>query len=528
MPPRRRFTFCLRASAPSLQVIKTTLPSLSPPDTRQWFGRYENQLLLLLLLAAFPLYYELGRNPVQLWDESRVAVNAAGIAHDGHWLVPTYEGAPEHWNTKPPLLLWLQAMCIRALGYSTWALRLPTLVATLGTLWLLFRFSAKVLGRPLVGLLSGMVLVTCAGYVRLHVARTGDYDALLTFWQVLVWTAFFQYLETGTRRHLVWFAIGITAATLTKGPAGLLGGPGLVAFALARRKLWWLLRQPGVYAAAGAWLVVVGGYYWARESVDPGYWAAVQNNDLGGRFLTALDNHSQPWDFYLLNLQRALFSPWLWALGPALLVACLQPAGVGRRAAGLLIAFTVGWLVVISSAQSKLDWYDAPIYPALSLLVGMGLSIFYQELLAPRLPRLGRAGRGLVVAVAVLSVFYGPYHAITRQLIEERHSDYGAGPDGHLGQYVTKLAHEQPQVTKLTLLTHGMQNSVLWYYKYEFEQYPGRSLNFIKSENTRSLPPGTVVMTCDPAFRPSLDSAFQVVELHQDGPCQTLLLAGPK
>ena len=485
--------------------------------------------MLLLLLAAFPLYYELGRNSVQLWDESRVAVNATGIAHNGHWLVPTYEGTPEHWNTKPPLLIWMQALCFRMAGYSTWALRLPTLLATMGTVWLLFRFAAKVLQRPLAGLLGSMVLVTCAGYVRLHVARTGDYDAMLTFWQVLIWTTFFEYLETGNRRHFIWFTIGIIAATLTKGPAGLLGVPGLLVYATMRHKLWWLLRQPKVYVAAGAWLLLVGGYYWARESVDPGYWAAVQNNDLGGRFLTALDNHSEPWYFYLLNIQQSFFTPWLWAIGPALLVAFLQPEGVAKRAAGLLIAFVVGWLAIISTAQSKLDWYDAPIYPALSLLIGIGLSIFSQELLQAHLPRLGRAGRWLVVAFAFASVFYGPYYAIAHQIIGERHSDYGQGPDGHLGQYVTKLAHEQPQVTKLTLLTHGQENSVLWYYKVEFEQTAGRSLNFISGEQARYLQPGTIVTTCDPAYRAPLDSAFQVVELHQDGQCQTLLLlARPK
>lgn len=513
------------APGPTLPVIETPASQTPSARIRQWFARPENQLLLLLLLAAFPLYYELGRNPVHLWDESRVAANSAEMARNGHWLVPYYDGTPDHWNTKPPLLVWLQALCFKIFGYSTWSLRLPTLLATMGTVVVLFQFAATVLGRPRAGLLAGMVLVTSAGYLRMHVARTGDYDALLAFWQVLVFTQFFQYLETGARRYLVWLAVGLVAGTMTKGPAGLLAGPGLLVYALGRGKLLWLLRQPEIYVAAGVWAAVVGGYFFMREGVDPGYWQAVQHNDLGGRYLTALDGHFFPWDYYLESIQQRFFSPWLWIVGPALLVSVLQPARVVKRAAGLLAAFIVGWLVVISSAQSKLDWYDAPIYPALALMVGIGLNLVYEGVTGAYWPRLGRFAAWLVPAAAIVCVFYVPYHTIVRQLIEERHSDHGAGPDGYMGSYLTKLAHEQPQIDTLSLLSNGMQNSVLRYYKFEFEQTPGRSLTSIVGEGAQKLAPGAVVTICDPALRAPLDSVFQVIELHQDAPCQTVLLA---
>ncbi|RZK49826.1 MAG: hypothetical protein EOO59_16205, partial [Hymenobacter sp.] len=359
---------------------------------QQWGTRPHNQLLLLVLLAAFPLYYELGRTPVQLWDEARVAVNAAEMARDGHWLVPRFDGAPDHWNTKPPLLIWLTALCFKAFGYSTWALRLPTLVASLTTVVLIFRFAATTLARPLAGFFAGVVLVTSLGYVRLHVARTGDYDALLTCWQVVLWINFFQYLEDGRRRHFYWVAFALLAATLTKGPAGVLGVPGLLVYALGRGKLGWLLRQPIIYAAALGWVAVVAGYFVVREGIDPGYWQAVQANDLGGRFLTVLEGHGSPWTYYLANMRDHLYSLWLWAIVPSLVLGWLQPAGRVRRAVGLLTVFVVGWLAVISISKSKLDWYDAPIYPALALLLGLGLSSLYRDVLNLYLPRFGRWG----------------------------------------------------------------------------------------------------------------------------------------
>ena len=473
----------------------------------------------------FPLYFELGRNPVQAWDEARLAVNAAEMARDGHWLVPQFNGVPDHWNTKPPLLICLEALSLRAFGFSTWALRLPTLLATLATVGLLFQFAARVLKRPLAGFLGVLVLVTCAGFVRLHVARTADYDALLTCWQVLLWTRFFQYLETGARRHLVWAAVALLAATLTKGPAGLLGLPGLLAYAIGRGKLGWLLRQPGVYVAATGFIVLIVSYLEWREHIDPGYWWAVQSNDLGGRFFTPLKGSSYAgWPYYLENIKNRSFFQWLWALAPALLLAWMPPAGLVRRAAGLLVAFVGGWLLVITLAASKYAWYDAPIYPALALLVGLGLSLLWQDLLGLYLPRLGRAGGWGLRLVLFVTLFYGGYRTTLRQLVGERDGKALADPRERLAYYLTTVMRARPRLAAITLLAPDSNYPVYQYYKLEFEHRPGHQLALQPGTAAGQLPAGTVVVVCDPAYQAALRAAFTVVVVHQDVPCQTLLL----
>ena len=98
------------------------------------------------------------------------------------------------------------------------------------------------LRRPVAGLFGGVILVTCAGYVRLHVARTGEYDALLTFWQVVIWVSSFRYLEADNRFSIYWLTLGLIAAVLTKGPAGLISLLGLVMYAGVRGRSRWLLR----------------------------------------------------------------------------------------------------------------------------------------------------------------------------------------------------------------------------------------------------------------------------------------------
>ncbi|AII51813.1 hypothetical protein N008_07425 [Hymenobacter sp. APR13] len=379
------------------------------PSISKWARASENQLLLLLLaLVAIPLWYELGRNPVQLWDESRLAVNAAEMVYNGNWLVTHFEGQPDHWNTKPPLMVWLQALSFSTFGFSTWALRLPTALASLTTIVLVFRFAARDLRLPVAGFLSGLVLATSVGYIRLHVARTADYDVLLTLWEVVIWTSLFRYLESGNSRALVWLTVGLTASVLTKSIAGLLGLPALFIYTIFRGKLFWLLRQGRLYIAVSVFLLIIASYFGGRELADPGYWQAVMANDLGGRYLTEQQIHGHPWDYYLVNIQNGLFHPWLWLLGPALVLLTWQPEKRLRWAAWLLALFAAGWLAILSSASSKLEWYDAPIYPAMALLVGLALALVAHALAARYLNATSVISQWVAGVVAVFFCFMFP------------------------------------------------------------------------------------------------------------------------
>src|SRR6516165_7241321 len=76
----------------------------------RWDVLCVGSLLILWFLLHILNYDSL---PLQLWDESRNANNALEIARYGHWLVPTYKGVSDHWNTKPPLLIWQMAALMR-------------------------------------------------------------------------------------------------------------------------------------------------------------------------------------------------------------------------------------------------------------------------------------------------------------------------------------------------------------------------------------------------------------------------------
>ena len=81
--------------------------------------------VLAILVLATIAFYRLPDMPIEQFDEARVANNALEMSLSGPSLVTTYGGQPDHYNTKPPLLVWLIAGSISLLGLDrAWLLQI--------------------------------------------------------------------------------------------------------------------------------------------------------------------------------------------------------------------------------------------------------------------------------------------------------------------------------------------------------------------------------------------------------------------
>src|SRR4051812_16217127 len=99
--------------------------------------------LLVILIVLFPIFYYLNHLPIQLWDESRLAINALEMYKNKKWMVTYYNGAPDLWNTKPPFLIWLQVISLHIFGLNEFAIRFPSALAGLFTCMLIYWFIQK-------------------------------------------------------------------------------------------------------------------------------------------------------------------------------------------------------------------------------------------------------------------------------------------------------------------------------------------------------------------------------------------------
>ena len=145
--------------------------------------------------------------PMQTWDEARLANNALEIAHGGHWLIPTYGGVPDHWNTKPPLLIWAIAGLLRLGLPPLVALRLPSILATMATTALVWGVCRFALRDRWAAATAGFLLVTSTLYTGVHVGRTGDYDALESFFIAAYVLAFWRVFYGDGPVRTGWIAV---------------------------------------------------------------------------------------------------------------------------------------------------------------------------------------------------------------------------------------------------------------------------------------------------------------------------------
>ena len=322
----------------------------------------------LLLLCAVGLFVKLGAPAFFEPDEGRNAEKAREILLLDDWVTP-------HENflvvlDKPIFYYWLVAASYRTFGISEWSARLPSALAGMGCIALVFFFALRFVGFW-QALWSGLILVTSLEFYLL--ARIVIFDMTLTFLTTLSLLSFFCALheETSLPRKswlgLMYVSLGI--ATLVKGPIGVVL-PGMVAFAylLIGRKLS-LLRELGLYFGIPFFLAIVVPWYYEVDRLNPGYLRYFLWEENFIRYLTPHFNRTEGWYYFFMVLAVG-FLPWTVCIPVA-----IREAWRARRDDSQL--FLLCWAVLpflfFSFSHTKLPHYILPIFPPLALLVGISL-----------------------------------------------------------------------------------------------------------------------------------------------------------
>ncbi len=371
------------------------------------------KILLGLLFAyfAFVIFAHLDHPQLEFYDEARRAVNALEMARGEapSFLTPSYYGEPDHWGTKPPLLVWCQAIFLKIFGVGELAIRLPSALATVALCLLLTWWGKRDWGSYLAGALGALVVLCNWQYMGNHGARTGDFDALLVLFLTSQVIFFWRWVKTAELKWLYLAGGAVFLAGMTKGVAGGFLLPGIGLWLLVDKAGRQRLLHPALYLVIGSGIALVIGYYFLREQVDPGYLDLVFDNELGGRYQETNENHRGPWYFYLDSLVTDY--GWRYLVGlliPALAYFLSRP--LFRRQALLLALTSTCFLAVISLAATKLYWYQSPVLPLLGMLIGAGVYHLARELKnkvgGPTGKLVGIAlVAGLMISPAVLIVY---------------------------------------------------------------------------------------------------------------------------
>ena len=449
--------------------------------------------VLFGILAYFPLFLHLDSLSIRVWDESLYACNALEMLMNGNWIVKYLQGEPDMWNTKPPLVVWLQVLSFKTFGVNELAFRLPVALLSLATGYLLIFFSQKEYGKTLPGFLAACVLITMPGFVNEHVARTGDPDAPLTFFMLGTVLFFFRWLKLGTWKPLVAFTAFLICAALTKGISGLLFLPGMFLFGIfygiQEGKPLYMFTKGGIYLAILAFAVFVGGFYLLRESVNPGYLYAVWENELGGRYLKTIEEHKEPFWFYWTQLLNFEATFWMIPVPVALVFMFFEPLKKYRKFGIFVFVLLISYFFVISGSETKLKWYVAPMLPLIAWLGGLvlmqildGMSSWLKVGEGPP--------RWIFMTLFALMVLSRPYSMIIDKVYEPEDS-WGPVQYGYFFEFKHKT---DPDFKKFTIAELGRNHHndfYMGYYNWKFDY------DVHKVWYAEDLSPGEVVFSCD-------------------------------
>lgn len=376
--------------------VTTWLDELHEPMER-WFL----MLAALVLLAA-----GIGMRTPTPSDEPRFALVAHQMAASGNWLIP-HRGS-DWYSDKPPLFMAMQAASHALTGDWRVAFLLPSLLASLGTLWLVYDLGRRLWGHR-AGLWAALGLLCTVQFV--FQAKRGQIDPTVTFFVTAANVGILRHVLLGPDRRALWlgcFAAGL--GVITKG-VGVLAFLMVLPWWFARKYRWqglarsddgiglWLGAVLSFVAALALWLVPLALYVHAHDSAAArAYVNDIFVNQTLHRYVHPWNSFQPPW-FYI----EVIFTSWLplsLAL-PGLLPAWRQSLRERDARVLLPLAWAVLVIVFFSMTRAKRDVYIMPALPLLALCAGPWLG----EILERRWARW--LALGFVLAIALPSLALG-------------------------------------------------------------------------------------------------------------------------
>jgi 4-amino-4-deoxy-L-arabinose transferase-like glycosyltransferase len=308
-------------------------------------------------------------------DEPRFTLAAKQMVESGEWLFP-HRGI-ELYADKPPMLMWLEAASFEIVRSWRIAFMLPSFLAALGTLLLVYDLGRRLWNRK-VGLYAAMASLMCIQFV--FQAKRAQIDPLVVFYITAANWGLLRHLLCGPNWRMYGFGCFCAGlGVITKG-VGFLALFMLLPYAWAAFRRWhgvavmgpgawwrWLLGLAATLAAIGLWLVPM--LLAARSHTDNPAYAAYVNNILfhqtAGRYAHAW-HHIQS-KFYYLPIMLYGWLP-LSLTYPGSFLRWWQ----ALKAKDARILLPLGWMVLVllffSASAGKRDVYILPMLPMLALI----------------------------------------------------------------------------------------------------------------------------------------------------------------
>ncbi|MFT3790347.1 MAG: glycosyltransferase family 39 protein [Rudaea sp.] len=326
---------------------------------------------LFLLFALIVIGAGIGLRDPWPADEPRFALSARQMVESGDWLIP--RRGHEIYADKPPAFMAMQAAAFELVRNWRVAFLLPSLLAALGTLWLVYDLGRRLWGHR-TGLYAGVALLCAIQFV--YQAKRAQIDPTVTFFITLANYGLLRHFLLGPDWRLYWlgcFAAGL--GVITKG-VGVLALLMFVPYIFARRSHWnfvvaargtarWAGGFAAFLAAIALWLVPLAIAVSLHPSSDyQTYLHDILFRQTAARYTDSWDHRQPPW-YYFGVILTGWMPLWLVWFGTV-------PAWARAfRACDARLLLPLAWSLLViaffSIPSGKRDMYIMPALPMVAL-----------------------------------------------------------------------------------------------------------------------------------------------------------------
>ena len=340
-----------------------------------FLSRETRGLFLLLLLTLALIVVQSGRTPLFEPDEGRYSEIPREMLAAGDLVTPRLNGLL--YFEKPPLFYWAVAASFRLFGETEFAARLPNQLASVAMVLMAAAFASRRWGAR-TGLLAGVL--TGSSVLVFALARVLTIDPMLSCALSAAAFSFASFQEAEqkgdarrARRALWGLVVACAAAVMLKGLVGVVlpGGAILVFAALSGR--WRLV--PKLFAPGPVLLFLLLVVPWHVEMArrHPDFLNFYFVHEHFNRF--ARSEHRRGGSpLYFVAVLLVGFIPWTAFFGRFRETFPLRPGAFRERGTeSFLWTFAVLVFLFFSASRSKLIPYLEPIWPALAVLLAVGI-----------------------------------------------------------------------------------------------------------------------------------------------------------
>lgn len=372
-------------------------------------SRRINLWWVLAALLCFPLL-NMWLYPLADTTEPRYAEIARLMAQTGDWITPWFEPGVPFWG-KPPLSFWMEALSFKLFGVSEFAARLPSWLATLGTVALLVAYTRSFFGKR-TAQWAAIIYSSCAlVYIASGAVMTDSFLALGTTFSM---TAYAMAARKPTWFWRYGFFAGLAIGLLAKGPLVLV----LVAGPIVPWLLWQAPERRTLRALPWGWgilltLAISMPWYILAELKTPGF---LNYFIVGEHFKRFIDPGWQG-DLYGTAHRKAHGTIWLYwveaafpwgVLALGMMAKCLfnvqRRAGLKRVLHDPVLTYLLAWALftpLFFTVSGNILWtYILPALGAFSILMAVALNTKRIRVESPKLVQ--RAG--LMAGIAPLTI----------------------------------------------------------------------------------------------------------------------------